>query len=1107
MINTSKKILILIEGSDLHALIITTLTFLLEIFKDSHRCFKLSIKKTLSLFVGLPVKKIEYTISECYAYITHKNGNDHHMQIKRERTIFSTLTKTDCDQAKTVLRLLFINLHRHGAVILTYNFTRPRGSITSIPDKEKLLYCETIHPYLELESTSPHSPGTGKRTYTSAQRTWQTGIKTILMTSFFKPEDVSASDLQDLRIAQLKNNSNQFTPLPVTSICEVLCNSFSERISGEVHSWMEIAVSSKDTPCVLHASGENHLQDLLGKEKCPFAIASALTSYRRFGVSSFCCDTLNTYRLDRQIFGEQEQFHTAMRIWTKAQQAYFDHQNLQKRKNARLAIGKINIYLFVYLPLWFSKNPKSKFKYPESPSKFTSSVHYDCDAIETNERPLSLCELFRLIGYTESNASQAQIRTFFDYLIRFGDELEGCNGVKQPVRNLPPSKNYDSVTKNVFTGEQLRQFIAYHSALHAGADFYLGNSINVQAAVEHARLRNTHVDTADLGFVPIMYYEGRVSYIRSLHPDTFHFVTHDHVPYYNPGAVTFSLFLLECGVRGQTAQWLDAETYDRISQRLSRESLQLTTLWLNTDKVHKIPVIIVTTMANLWLLDDQRRWRKFLIDVVGVRGFTKKIWYDHEPKSHWGKILPLFAANPLTGDPFTDGKYKRLWNYHCLNFQIWFKENTREQQPIVGFLPLRKNSTKKFFTWEEWIEGISSDDVLVVNGKSSNKTYQGNYCPISLRAYSTPHGARASFITDMSTNLPPEAVALLTGQSLSTIIKYNKGHHLLQDKLKGAFNNRDSGWFLTNSMPPSFSMVEARDRIQDSATQGTLRGNITKLGLYSFPTSTSPREMTGLKLIATDRSLSLGACYTHICPYNFICPEQILKKFGGQKRCAQCPFAVFSTHNLPGIEAHRQKVAEEYLSVTKIIDRYSASGKVSTAELNHLQEEAKGSAKEVISWMLVEEILWAKVEMQQDSDEKILGKDLVVSDSVSVIKELSRSEYNSDSVDGFLARLDSACAHPESVSKSFEYKIDRATRLLMINDGNTLGAAMMPSSFPNAVKLAGMLRSSLSFDKVDIEQFVKLLNLDDKDWEQTLLTYHPSKTGESALNRSKPDAK
>lgn len=45
MINKSKKIMILINGSDLHTIVITTLRFILEIFKDSHRCFKMSIKK------------------------------------------------------------------------------------------------------------------------------------------------------------------------------------------------------------------------------------------------------------------------------------------------------------------------------------------------------------------------------------------------------------------------------------------------------------------------------------------------------------------------------------------------------------------------------------------------------------------------------------------------------------------------------------------------------------------------------------------------------------------------------------------------------------------------------------------------------------------------------------------------------------------------------------------------------------------------------------------------------------------------------------------------------------------------------------------------------
>lgn len=1093
MINLTKKIVILTNGSQLHLLIGQALKLIINTFINADKNFKAAISKINELYGKIDPRDTEQILLEWYAYITFQHGENHHLQIKRKEIYLATLTKTDAHKAKTILRFIYVFLHKKKAVILTLDFSRPRGSITSLPEQQSLFYSETICPFLNLERDSPHEPGSGKRAYTATQRLWQTGIRALLISSFFTPEDVNNQDLQELRVAQLKIKRNDVIPIPIVKICDTICKAFAERVSDSVKQWLSVSLTMKDSTPVQHFSGESHLIELLHKHDSPIEIVLGLVKYKRFGASSFSSNNLGDYRLDIHIHQGLEIYEKAMCVWLKAEQAYFEHQALEKEKNARLAMGKINIYIFVYLPLWRLQHPNSNFKYPDTPAKFTSSVHYDCEAPISSGRPLSLCELFRKIGYVESNGSQSEIRTFFDFLIEFCDDLEGCEKVKQPVRKVPPSKKSANVTKNVFTGEQFRQFVAYHHALNAAADYYFDESNRIGTVVQLAQGNKSFVETSDLGFVPIMYHEGKITYIKRIHPDTLTFVIHDHAPYYNPACIRFSLFLLESGVRGQTLQWLGADTYDRISHRLSRDSLQLTTLWLNTDKIHKIPVIIVTSMGNLYLLDDQRRWRNLMIKK-GITGFTKEIYYDHEPTSHWGKILPLFSANPITGDPLTDKQYSTLWNYHCLNFQIWYKENTSEKNPIVGFLPLRKNPSKTHFTWEDWISGINPDDVLTLPGSPTNKIYQGSYCPVSIRAYATPHGARASFITDVSVNLPPEAVTLLTGQSVSTIIRYNKGHHLIHDRLQGAFNNRDADWYLTNPFNPPFSMSDARDRVEDSMRQGTLANTIDRLGLNSYPTSTSPREMTGVKLIATDRSLSLGACYTHICPYNFICPEQILKKFGGQKRCALCQFAVFSTHNLPAIEAHRQKLAEQYQSTIKVYEKYSANREVSTAEISRLQDEVKNGAKDVISWMLVEEVLWAQIEMQQDADQETAAKDLVVSDRSTVVQELSRYEYRADSVEGFLTRLSSACSHPESMSRGFEYKIDRATRLLMINDGDITGAAMMPSSFPNAVKLAGMIRSNLNFDKLDIEDLVRLINLEDNDWAQTMLTYRPTKS-------------
>lgn len=1097
MINLTKKIILLMNSENLISHTKAAIELIVKIFTANSKNFHTALNKFCAICLHQDINTIEDFLNDCFEYVAYDSTKKHHTYTRIERSHFSSLTKTDVGPTKTIIRLTLVYLHKTNSILLPQNFTRPTGSITLLPESQKLFYAETIHPFLDLETNSSHNPGDGKRIYTETQRIWQTGIKVLLMSSSLRPEDISVTDVQELRVAQIRGKRNIIIPIPTTQIFKLICSRFPTRVPQELKNWIEQSLTLKNSISVMYGTCEELLIDTLKRYSSPLDVALQLAKSRKHGVSSFSNENLHYYQTDIHIHQGWEIFKTAMRTWLAAEQAYLNYKKLEKPRKMRSTFGKLNLYLFIYLPLWVLQNPLSKFKYPETPEKFTSSVHYDCQSDLTEDRPLSLCELFRIMGYSESYGSQTDFRSFFSYLMELGDDLEGCTGVKQPVRKLPASKKYTNVTKNVFTGDQLRQFIAYHNSINAASDYFSEHSNPIKAVVDEARKNNTFVDTNDLGFIPVMYHDGKFSPIRRLHPDTFFFVEHDYHFHYHPGSIRFSLFMLECGVRGQTLQWLDANTYDRVSHRLSKDSLQLTSLWLNTDKIHKMPLIILTTMGNLMLLDDQRRWRQYMIDDINVSGFTKKVYYDHEPKSHWGKILPLFVANPVTGDPFTDGQYTTLWNSHCLNFQIWLKENTQETKPIIGYLPLKKTPKNSYFTWEEWANGINPSNVLVIEGSDTNHIYQGDYCPIALRAFATPHAARASFITDMSTNLPPEAVSLLTGQSLSTIIRYNKGHHLLINKLQGAFNNKDASWYLTNLFNPSFSMMDARDDLEEAVRQGHLPTAVEKLGLNSFPTSSSPREMTGLKLIATDRSLRLGACYTHICPYNFICPESILIKFGGQKRCSQCPFAVFSTHNLPAIEAHRQKVAEDYLSTVEVVVQHSASKEVSTAEVSRLQEEIKSAAKDVMSWMWVEEFLWAKIEMQQHEDEDSTDRDLVVTDGEAVLNQLSRSEYKLDSVEGFLSRLNSACTHPESLSRSFEYKIDRATRLLMVNDGKTLEAATMSSSFPSAVKLAGMLRSTLEFKDIDLDQFVRLINLEDKQWTQALLSYRPSKDSDN----------
>lgn len=86
-----------------------------------------------------------------------------------------------------------------------------------------------------------------------------------------------------------------------------------------------------DSAAVQHSSGESNLIELLSNHDSPFEIALGLAKYRRFGVSSFSSGNLENYRLDIHIHQGLEVYQQAMAVWMKVEQAYFDHQALEKR--------------------------------------------------------------------------------------------------------------------------------------------------------------------------------------------------------------------------------------------------------------------------------------------------------------------------------------------------------------------------------------------------------------------------------------------------------------------------------------------------------------------------------------------------------------------------------------------------------------------------------------------------------------------------------------------------------------------------------------------------------------------------------------------------------
>ena len=770
---------------------------------------------------------------------------------------------------------------------------------------------------------------------------------------------------------------------------------------------------------------------------------------------------------------------TAQKKWSDAFNFFLQYKSFESLHNYSTVFGRLNFYLFIYLPLWLSNNPSSKFLYPFAPNLFRGMVHYKCDLVKSNNRPLSFVEFLIEIGWKLSFGTLDPLRVFFKVLIAL-PMVPGCEGIVQPIYWLPKSKKYDRVVKQIFPGEQLLLFVDFLYALESISEWAEENELKFREEYEVSKKENRLFKFSNVGYVPVLLIDGKYRAIEFVHPLIFVYFDFGGKTYFNPGATRFSIFMLEVGVRAQTAQWLCSTTYNLVSYMESKHPLQLVSLWLNTDKISKVPLVVITIMQILWLLDAQVKWRDNLISK-GVAGLGKRVYYEKNKKSKWGLISPIFAHNPRTGMPFSDNSYAEFWAYQCFSFQSWMATLNVKMPNIVAFLPFKNDGG--FITWDEFQSGLSGSDVKINKGSPNGRVYVGDYCPVSLRCKVTPHGARASFITSMSVALCPEAIVLLTGQTAGTVRQYNKGDYLLRRKIQGAYNSKDAIGTL-NGERRKISLDRVLKDI-DEELRADEPLELSRFGLLSPDfKALGYGEDKSSNVIASDSRSRMRSTYSHICTRGFNCPSEILKEFDGVMICPACPYAVFSIFHLPEVAAARQKAAEDFEHLSNAVEKRRTGRGSLKEDLSLLTVQLNQKARLAVSWLVLEEALWCQIQIaKKDSS---CTSDLIAIDRTMALKEIERYEVKKDSVEFFINRLAEVCMFEDSLSTEFQFKIERAVRMLLVHDERLLEAALMPVGFSTSTELASMLKAKIGFADFDVEEFVTLINMSHDDWRQRL---------------------
>ncbi|WP_218512003.1 hypothetical protein [Variovorax sp. dw_308] len=257
-------------------------------------------------------------------------------------------------------------------------------------------------------------------------------------------------------------------------------------------------------------------------------------------------------------------------------------------------------------------------------------------------------------------------------------------------------------------------------------------------------------ETGAFGEVPQMTYRGH-SYPLTAVPNVFSWAERElKLPepaggsvVYLPHCTVLRLLItsLETGLRLQSVQWLDRESWRSLGTQTPEESYAFPLL-VNTDKSETTnwPTYIVHRVKNVL-----QRQEAFQAQFADADSFGP-VEYEGLDLSPFDSIRPLFRS-PNSAYPVSDELCNKHWKRLMVAFEEFYREATKERHVRMFKLqPL-----------------LHDDGTPIIKGTGG--AVERTYCPIKILAIHTPRACRATFATYRNGSLELSDFAELLGHS------------------------------------------------------------------------------------------------------------------------------------------------------------------------------------------------------------------------------------------------------------------------------------------------------------------------------------------------------
>jgi hypothetical protein len=613
--------------------------------------------------------------------------------------------------------------------------------------------------------------------------------------------------------------------------------------------------------------------------------------------------------------------------------AFIASKRLDKPDNYELGMSILICYVSVYLPRFYRNRDGNLDSFPISFNELTCAYfivrnEHLSDLINNEiEAPLTFFKFVELLGEkfdwewdTTTYMHLKNAQRYFEYIQASNTVIPEADKFQSSIAeaDIPKTRRRSTTVKNVLPREQFQVFLSLLESLDYFIDHINGMADGVNPGVVNRRLVSPsysqlreqrawrsiwpahggrispEIDLACLNYTPVVRFGSRYYPLKqmirfySLTPYRVNGVDEERA---TPHVPRILWLMANTGIRQKHLIWLDKDGFDAA---IPTKKTGLAPLIVSTDKAHSEWVSVVSRDV-IDVCQRQREW----LERNEIESLKEPMWYSAKDKSRFGKFIPLFRLDATHSS----------WGVHEeVGKVMWMLEKFVRHQvgdidcPTLAYWKPR-NSDKT--------PGRTSDHKINIEDYDPEKVDLS----WDWRIYTdySAHGLRAAFVSEHIRFLPPSLIGRhLTGQFSDDLVWYytimkaeDVGDHqqLLMNLLM-----RNEDQIKGGNAPELAEKITEMNRIIARDIEADPSEAISTHGLFSL--SDVDDSKNGIAELKAKQYTKLACNSTHICPFGNTCPAEVVRKFGLDKPCTICPYAIRGVIHLPAINAAKFRAIE-----------------------------------------------------------------------------------------------------------------------------------------------------------------------------------------------------